>query len=55
MKNKNEESTKKNKMVAVALVLLGLLPILIDGDASVLVLTLIFGLPLFFAKENYIM
>ena len=46
--------TLKNKLVALGLIGVGIAPILIDHDATCLVL---FGLPaigLLFAKENYI-
>ena len=45
----------KNKLYALALILIGLVPILIERDGTVFILALIIGLPLFFAKENWIM
>jgi hypothetical protein len=46
--------TWKNKVVALLIMLPGLIPVWLDGDATVLVLTLIAATPLFFAKQNYI-
>lgn len=43
-----------NKRMAVALILLGLCSIFIEMDATFFVITLMFGLPLFFARENWI-
>lgn len=43
----------KNKLAAIALVGVGIVPMLIDGDATVLVLMLIIGVPMFFAKESW--
>lgn len=51
---KNIRRTYKNKLCALALIILGIIATSIDRDATVLVLTLLFGLPLFFAKQNYI-
>jgi hypothetical protein len=45
----------KNKLYALSLILISLVPILIERDGTVFILALIFGLPLFFAKENWIM
>ena len=44
----------KNKLYALILILIGLVPILIERDGTVFILTLMIGLPLFFAKENWI-
>lgn len=46
--------TLKNKLYSIALVSLGALSVPIDGDATAFVLLLMLGIPLFFAKENYI-
>lgn len=46
--------TYKNKLCALAMIILGIIATSIDRDATVLVLTLLFGLPLFFAKQNHI-
>lgn len=45
----------KNKLCALVLILIGLVPILIERDGTFFIFALIFGLPLFFAKENCIM
>lgn len=45
----------KNKLYALVLILIGLVPILIERDGTFFIFALIFGLPLFFAKENWIM
>ena len=47
--------TWKNKLCVLALIMLGLLTPIISGDATVLVFTLLIGIPLFFVKENFIM
>ena len=44
----------KNKRMAVALILLGLCSIFIEMDITFFVFSLILGLPLFFAKENWV-
>lgn len=44
----------RNKLYALALVLIGVLITVLDSDATALVLFLILGMPMFFAKENYI-
>lgn len=46
--------TAKNKMVALYLIAAGLIIRAITGDATVLVLTLMFGIPLFLARQNHI-
>lgn len=46
--------TAKNKMVALALIVIGLIIRAITGEATVLVLTLMFGIPLFLARQNHI-
>lgn len=44
----------KNKVYAVLLIVLGSVSILIEYDATAFILTLLMGIPLFFAKENWI-
>ena len=44
----------RNKIVAVTLVVAGVLMTLSGNDATVLVVTLMIGVPMFFAKENWI-
>ena len=46
--------TFKNKIFAVALMILGYASTLVDGDATFFVMTIIFGLPLIFAKDSCI-
>jgi hypothetical protein len=45
----------KNKLYALVLILIGLVPILIERDGAFFIFALMIGLPLFFAKENWIM
>lgn len=47
--------TYKNKICVVALILIGILSTVISDDATVLVFTLLIGIPLFFVKDNFIM
>ncbi len=44
----------KNKLCALVLILMGLVPILIERDVTLFIFALMIGLPLFFAKENWI-
>lgn len=44
----------KNKLYALVLILIGVVPILIDQDGTFFIFALMFGVPLFFAKENWI-
>ena len=45
----------KNKLYALVLILIGLVSILIERDGTFFIFALMIGLPLFFAKENWIM
>ena len=45
----------KNKLYALVLILIGLVPILIERDVTFFIFALMIGLPLFFAKKNWIM
>lgn len=45
----------KNKLYALVLILIGLVPAMIERDCTFFILALTIGLPLFFAKENWIM
>lgn len=54
IKNKKEFAKYKNKLVAIALIAIGLLVMFLVGDATFLVFVMIIGIPLFFAKKNYI-
>lgn len=42
-----------NKIAAIFLILTGMMPLILDGDATCLVFMLMLGIPLFFAKEEY--
>lgn len=46
--------TLKNKIYAMLLMTVGILSTTIDSDATFFVLTFSIGLPMFFAKENWI-
>lgn len=46
--------TLKNKLYAIALLLCGYIPVLIDGDGTAFVFLGMIAIPLFFAKENWI-
>lgn len=46
--------TLLNKIVAVVLILIGVFTVYVAKDITFLVTTLIMGIPLFLAKENYI-
>ena len=54
IENKKEFAKYKNKLVAIALITIGLLVMFLVGDATFLVFAMIIGIPLFFAKKNYI-
>ena len=44
----------KNKLYSIILIGIGALSVLIEYDCTFFILTLMLGLPLFFAKENWI-
>lgn len=45
--------TWKNKLVALSLVTLGVISVpILDNDGTILVLTILMGIPLIFEKEN---
>ena len=46
--------TWKNKVMALLLLLISLVPIRLENDATMLSLMIIVIVPLFFAKRNYI-
>ena len=50
----NIKKTWKNKLAALGLALVGYLSMLPEKDATAFVFLLMFAIPLFFAKENYI-
>ena len=43
-----------NKLIAVGLFILGYLSTLMEGDGTAFVFILLFAIPLFFAKDNWI-
>ena len=45
----------KNKLCSLILIGIGALSVLIEYDGTFFILSLMFGLPLFFSKENWIM
>ena len=45
----------KNKLYSLFFLIIGAIATWLDHDASFLVVALIFGIPLFFAKENLIL
>lgn len=46
--------TFKNKICALALIIIGLLTMSLENDATVLVMLSIFALPLFLSNKNHI-
>ena len=46
--------TLKNKVYASLLILAGIVGVVLTGDGTALVLFSCFGIPLFFAKDNWI-
>lgn len=48
------KETRDNKIVALLLIGVGLMPAVFFGDATILVFTTILAIGLFFAKENHI-
>ena len=44
----------RNKIHAVIIILLGALSVSVEWDATFFLFSLIMGIPLFFAKENWI-
>ena len=46
--------TWKNKITAIIFTIIGYLSMLPEGDGTAFVFLLMFAIPLFFAKENYI-
>lgn len=49
----NFRKTYKNKLLAIALMLLGVLSVGIENDGTFLLFVLIFAIPLFLAKDNW--
>lgn len=55
-KQKNiQKETRKNKLYASMLLVLGGIPLALFGDGSGLIIVSVFAIPLIFAKKNYIM
>lgn len=50
----NWRKTINNKIYAGLFIVIGLIPIWIEGDGTLMLLMLIFAISLLFAKENYI-
>lgn len=44
--------TLKNKLYAIAMIIVGLLPLMISNDISVLVFMTFIAIPMFFTKED---
>lgn len=43
-----------NKLIAIALVLIGVIFVVFDKDATILVIALTIGVPMFFAKRSWV-
>lgn len=52
--NLTKKKTFKNKCYAIGLEIIGLISILPEKDITVFIFIQMFALPLFFAKDNYI-
>lgn len=46
--------TLKNKLCGGFLILVGIIPMILDGDATALIMLGMVGVPLLFAKTNWI-
>lgn len=46
--------TLYNKLMAIAFLILGYASVKIEGDGTFFIFSLMFAIPLFFAKENWI-
>lgn len=46
--------TLKNKVFAILMLILGYMPVIIIDDCTALVIISLFAVPLFFARENWI-
>lgn len=44
----------RNKLFALAIIVIGVLSMILGNDATVFVLCLVMGTPMFFSKENWI-
>lgn len=54
VKRLTEHELFKNKLYGSLLILVGLVTLKLIGDITMLILALLFGLPVIFAKENVI-
>lgn len=48
------EETWRNKLYAIIMISIGAVPIVYDNDATVFMLMLIIGVPLFFSRKNWV-
>lgn len=48
------QDTYKNKLAAIVLMAISIVPILLDHDATLFAVMIAFAGPLFFAKDNWI-
>lgn len=53
-KEKIHKETRKNKIVAIILILLGVLSVKIDGNATFALICVVLAISLFFTKKNWI-
>lgn len=44
----------KNKLFAIGMIGVGLIPLIVFKDATILLLSVMIGVPLFVSKKNYI-
>lgn len=49
-----DKKLMKNKVYSILIILLGYATTFIEGDCTAFILMLFIGIPLFFAKKNYI-
>lgn len=54
VKKLTEHELFKNKLYGSLMILVGLIGTKVSGDLTILIVTLLFGLPVIFAKENVI-
>ena len=52
-KSKMKEDTLANKLTAIVLLIVGMVPIFLFKDGTVMLLFSFFAVPLLFAKENW--
>ena len=51
---RNLRKTKKNKIIALIILAIGLVCAMLDGNATFLIIAMVFAIGLFFAKRNWI-